>query len=205
MKKVTPQLLTKSAEPKQFEVAVAAIYLLGGAERSIDTEDAAVKCYQLAPTLFSWQKHKDQINLELVRVVLSNAKKPQNGALLSGSGREGWRLTTRGLDWASKEGQRVIKAMSTGIKTQSKAGSVDAVRRQRERDRLLESEAWYEWSASGDVSVRAARAFFRSDENTSNKMLQIKVARLRAMFADDAKLTEFLRDATKVILKDGDQ
>src|SRR5712691_1850334 len=84
MKKVTSELLTRNAEPKQFEVAVAAIYLLGGAERSIDTEDAAVKCYQLAPTLFSWQKHKDQINLELVRVVLSNAKKPQNGALLSG-------------------------------------------------------------------------------------------------------------------------
>jgi hypothetical protein len=205
MKKVTQQALTRRVEAKQFEVAVAAIYLLGGAERSIDTEDAAVKCHELAPGLFSWQKHKDQINLELVRVGLSDAKKPKNGALLSGSGREGWRLTARGLDWVSKEGRAVMKAVSTGIDSQSKAGSVDAVRRQRELDRLLQSEAWSEWSGSGLVSVRAARAFFRSDENTSDKMLQIKVARLRAMFEGDVKLTDFLKDATKVVVEECDQ
>lgn len=205
MKKVTKQPLTRRVEPKQLEVAVAAIYLLGGAERSIDTEDAAVKCHQLAPRFFSWQKYKDQINLELVRVGLSDAKKAKNGALLSGSGREGWRLTTRGLDWVSNEGREVIRAVSIGINSHSKAGSVDSVRRQRELDRLLQSDAWSEWSDSGNVSVRAARAFFRSDENTSNKMLQIKVARLRAMFEDDAKLTDFLRDATKAVLKEGDR
>jgi hypothetical protein len=205
MKKVTQQALTRRTEAKQFEVAVAAIYLLGGAERSIDTEDAAVKCHELAPKLFSWQKYKDQINLELVRVGLSDAKKPKNGALLSGSGREGWRLTARGLDWISNEGSGVVKAVRAGINSHSKAGSVDAVRRQRELERLLQSEAWSEWSDSGKVSLRTARAFFRSDENTSNKMLQIKVARLRAMFEYDLKLTDFLKDAAKVVVEEGNQ
>jgi hypothetical protein len=205
MQKVTRQNLTSRSEPKQFEVAVVAIYLLGGAQRSIDTEDAALKCHELAPKLFSWQKYKDQINLELVRVGLSDAKKPKNGALLSGSGREGWRLSARGLDWVSNEGRQVIAVVSAGITSHSKAGSVDAVRRQRELERLLESDAWSEWSTSGNIGLRAARTILRSDENTSSKMLQIKVARLRAMFEDDAKITQFLKEATDVVLRGGDQ
>src|SRR5438128_1542724 len=96
MEKVTDKLLTN---PRQFQLAAVAVYLLGGAERSIDTEDIAHKCHELAPSMFSWQKYKDQINLELVRVSLSDAKKEKNGRLLSGSGREGWRLSSMGLDW----------------------------------------------------------------------------------------------------------
>jgi len=98
MKQVDNKVLTKSAI-KQFELTAMAVYLLGGTTRAIDTEDIAKKCHELAPTLFSWQKHKDQINLELVRVSLSDAKKQKNGALLIGSGREGWRLSPKGLDW----------------------------------------------------------------------------------------------------------
>jgi hypothetical protein len=201
MKKVTRQGLT--AGLKQFEVVTAAIYLLGGAAKSIDTEDAAVKCFELAPTLFSWQKYKDQINLELVRVSLSDAKKPKNGSLLSGSGREGWRLSAKGLDWIQAGGRQVVLAVKDGIKTgRSKAGSIDSVRRERERDRLLRSEAWLGWSRSGAVPAREARAVFRIDEYTSGKMLEIKVARLRAMFEDDADLSNFLMEASKNVLQE---
>lgn len=200
MTKVTKKDLTR-ASLKQSEVVTVAIYILGGATRSIDTEDAAVKCFELAPPLFSWQKYKDQINLELVRVCLSNAKKEKNGALLSGSGREGWRLSSKGLDWVHAGGRAVVLAVKGGHKARrSKAGSIDAVRRQRERDRLLSSEAWIEWSSSGVVPIRAARAIFRIDQYTSKKMLEIKVARLRAMFEDDDELSTFLIEAFKSVL-----
>jgi len=202
MKKVTNKVLTKT-KPKQFEVAVMALYLLGGATRSTDTEDVAVKCHELAPTLFSWQKYKDQINLELVRVSLSDAKKTKNGELVSGSGREGWRLSPKGLDWII-EGARahLIDGQGEIKRGQSKAGSIDSVRRQRERNRLLASNAWQKWSESGVVGHSEAREFFRMNNYTTEKMLEIKVARLRAMFEDDESVSRFLEDAAREI-KDG--
>ena len=200
MKKVTTKSLTSSL--KQYEVAVLAVYLLGGANRSIDTEDAALKCHEVAEKLFSWQKHKDQINLELVRVSLSDAKKTKNGGLLSGSGREGWRLSSRGLNWIRAREQAGGQfAPAQPQQGRSKAGSIDSVRRERERLRLLASEAWQEWNASGTTSIRATQQVFRIDEYTTGRMAAIKVARLRAMFDAKDDLSRFLEEASRKVLK----
>jgi hypothetical protein len=190
-----------TAVPKQFEIAVLAVYLLGGASKAVDTEDAALKCFELAPTLFSWQKHRDQINLELVRVLLSDAKKPKNGALLSGSGREGWRLSSGGLDWLRDRGNSLIPAAHEEIKRgRSKAGSIDSVRRERERTRLTTSDAWIAWTKGGNLSVKAAQEVFRVDEYTTGRMLEIKLARLRGMFEESDEVSSFLGDAARVLL-----
>lgn len=202
MKKV--QLKSLTSNLTQYEVAVWAVYLLGGASKSIDTEDAAVKCHELAPTLFSWQKHKDQINLELVRVSLSDGKKAKNGELLSGSGREGWRLSSRGLDWIRTR-ERAGAGFATAPIRHSKgrAGSIDSVRRERERERLMSSESWQGWKDSGTLSARAAQQAFRIDEYTTERMAAIKVARLRAMFDAEDDLSRFLAKASETILKQG--
>ena len=202
MKKVSSRVLTRSAALKQFEIATMAVYELGGAARSIDTEDVAVKCHELAPNLFSWQKHRDQINLELVRVSLSDAKKKKNGGLLSGSGREGWRLTSNGLDWVAAAKQLLGNLGSTLRDRRSAAGSIDAVRRKREHDRLISSDSWQEWRTTGSITSRAARAIFRIDEYTTAKMTAIKVARIRAMFDNDNDLGAFLREAARIVLEE---
>jgi hypothetical protein len=200
MKKVTDKLLTDRL--RQYEVAVLAVYLLGGATRSIDTEDAAVKCHELAARLFSWQKHKEQINLELVRVSLSDAKKTKNGGLLSGSGREGWRLSSRGLDWIrAREQAGSHFATREGKHGSAKAGSIDSVRRERERQRVLASQAWQEWKETGVVSARAAQQIFRIDEYTTERMAAIKVARLRSTFEVHDELSHFLSIASHRVLK----
>ncbi len=184
-------------------VAVA-VYLLDGGRRSVDTEDIAVKCHELAPALFSWQKHKDQINLELGRVSLSGAKKLKNGGLLTGSGREGWRLSSKGLDWLATKTSAQIRNFRNKIRQGgSKAGSIDSVRRQRERNRIVSSEAWHDWREQGSLSLRHARQVFRIDEYTTEKMLEIKIARLRAMFENDAEVTKFLEEAGHELLKGG--
>ena len=76
----TNQVLTN------LEIMTLAVYLLGGESKRIDTEDVAVKANGLMPGRFSWRKYKDQINIEIVRAFLSDAKKPKNGAYLSGTG-----------------------------------------------------------------------------------------------------------------------
>lgn len=203
MKKTSVKDLTQKPL-KQYEVVALAVYLLDGGRRSVDTEDIAVKCHELAPALFSWQKYKDQINLELVRVSLSDAKKLKNGGLLTGSGREGWRLSSKGLVWLTTKTNAQIRNFRNEIRrTESKAGSIDSVRRQRERNRLVLSEAWLDWSGQGSLSLRHARQVFRIDEYTTEKMLEIKIARLRAMFENDAEVSKFLEEAGRVLLKGG--
>ena len=56
-------------------MVIFAVYLLGGGQKFVDTEDIAKKADQMSPGNFSWRKYQDQINLELIRVFLSNAKK----------------------------------------------------------------------------------------------------------------------------------
>src|SRR5262245_4834111 len=74
----------------QLEVVTLAVFLLGGDEQVVDTEDVAMKVNAIAPGRFSWRKYPEQVNLELVRVFLSDAKKPEFGGLVSGSGARGW-------------------------------------------------------------------------------------------------------------------
>lgn len=191
-----------NCRPKQFEIATLAVYLLGGAEKAVDTEDVAIKCYELAPVLFSWQKHKDQINLELVRVSLSDAKKKKSGELLTGLGREGWRLTSAGLDWINRKGKALLGTAAAEMKLRtSKSGSIDTVRRQRERARLTASSAWTQWADHRSMSEKDAREVFRIDEYTTDKMLDVKVARLRVLFEDDADICAFLDHASSLAMK----
>jgi hypothetical protein len=169
----------------------------------VDTEDAAVKCHELAPDLFSWRKHKEQINLELVRVSLSDAKKQKYGGLVAGSGREGWRLTTKGLDWVRLQGNRgatpEINRRRPGI---GNAGSVDSRRIDRERARLTSTDFWTSWTLDRRVDLRAAQLAFRIDDYTTEKMSAIKVARLRAMFPEGDEVSDFLQEASKLVLKE---
>lgn len=204
MRKVTEKSLT-SRSATQLEVAVIAVYLLGGANRAVDTEDAAIKCHELAPNVFSWQKHKEQINLELVRVSLSDAKKVKYSGLLDGSGREGWRLTSRGVAWMASTGQSLLaRQLRNPSSGHSRAGSIDTVRRERERGRLRDSAAWQSWLSTGAVDLRTAREVFRIDEYTTPKMLSIKVARLRATFEGDEEMNPFLSAAESAALKEKD-
>lgn len=185
---------------KTFQVASMAVYLLGGAIRHVDTEDVAVKAFSLAPAMFGWQKYPQFPNLELVRVALSDAKKRKNGGLLSGSGREGWRLTTNGLDWASSEESKTEPATKNRPGTRRSAGSIDTVRKNREMARLHESSAWKLWTQRMSISHQAAKELFRIDDYSSPKLIEGKIVRMQAMFQDIPELNRFLRAASKVIL-----
>lgn len=86
-----------------WQVAVYALYLLGGAKQRIHTEDVALKAFELAPRQFCWRKHPDLPDCDISRIALSDAAKVKNGAHVSMEGpsqREGmWFLTSQGVNW----------------------------------------------------------------------------------------------------------
>ena len=121
--------------------------MLGGAEQSIDTEDVAIQSNSIAPGRFAWRKYPNQINLEVVRVCLSHAKRPEDGSFIQGSGQSGWQLTTNGLKLARKLLKNIDNTQLIPIKSSTDIYSVDKARESRERNRILSSVAWGKWGS----------------------------------------------------------
>jgi hypothetical protein len=176
------------------ELLIWAVALLGGGQKRVDTEDVAVKAFELSPKRFAWRKYPKQINLELVRVGLSDAKKAEFGRLLTGSGRTGWSLTRNGLALLRAARPRLRKIRTNKQDTRkSTSGSVDSARHDRERKRISSLAAWKRWSL-GDrtVVLTEAREVFRLDSYSTPSVRETKMTRLRAMFESDAELDAFL-------------
>ena len=85
-----------------WQIAVLALYSLGGATSRKHGEEVALKCYEIAPRRFGWGKHPQ---LEPARVALRDAKKEKYGSLVAGSDATGWLLTKGGLAWCEENAE----------------------------------------------------------------------------------------------------
>jgi len=189
--------------PTRPELVTLAVHSLGGDLRVVDTEDVAVRVNELAPGVFSWRKYPQQVNLELVRVALSDAKKPQNGSLLLGSGRQGWRLSSAGVDWITSERGRRLRGNDELVEESrtSTAGSIDTVRKEAARAWLVSTEAWRKWCGGEQVDIREARRAFRAEGFTSLAQIEVKAARLRSLLDGDAKIVQFVAEMRNLLLR----
>lgn len=168
------------------EIVTLAVYLLGGESQHVDTEDIAVKANELAPGRLTWRRYPDQINLELVRVFLSDAKKPQNGAYLIGTGKKGWMLTEDGLAFAQK---RVSDLDAKDLSRKALTHGEKSWRR-NERVRMLSTDAFgkIQTGRSKEVTVQEAQAFFRIDDYVVGEAREAKIVRILNAFGDDPEL-----------------
>lgn len=175
-----------SKELANHEIVTLAVYVLGGRTRAVDTEDIAVKANELAPGRFVWRKYPDQINLEIIRVYLSDAKKDAKGLYLSGSGTDGWLLTERGLTFAEKH----AKALGSVDLSRETIDPRERSWRRGERARLLSSVAFRKVLAGeiNAVSEAEAEAFFRVDAYVAPDMRQRRITRIANAFRDDPTL-----------------
>ena len=152
---------------------------------------------------FSWKKYPDQINLELIRVYLSDAK--MKGELVLGSGRTGWRLTQKGLKWAEGMAREIGQVDTSRSRAKLRSGSVDEQRWRRERSRLVSTAAWTNWSGGNrDISATQAKEVFRIDSYAREVMRVAKITRLQSLFAADDEVTPFLDHLIKVLNKEAE-
>lgn len=193
-----------TSKVSQWQAVTYAVYLMKGAQKPLDTEDIAVQAHKLDPKRFAWRKYPGQINLELVRVALSDAKKPEHGSLLKGSGRSGWRLTRAGLAWAQEADLRNGIKSPVSTRSSSRRGSPELNQLRREIARIKLTNAWAKWSTStGPLDRADAREVYRIDSYTNPEMTETKIARLLDQAADDQRLTEFLNALADLLrLKD---
>jgi len=164
-----------------------------------------MKTHELSPGRFSWRKYPQQINLELVRVRLSEAKSEAHGALIRGSTPRGWTLTAKGLEWASG----VVEADPDALEPDSaggreRGGSVDAQRVDRERARIAACSAWAKWpNRASEISLRDAQEVFRIDSYATEDLQATKVDRLRKAFLGDAAILDFINYIERILQATG--
>jgi hypothetical protein len=190
-------------ELANHEVVTLAVYLLGGDRQPVDTEDVAKKANDIAPGRFTWRKYKDQINLEVVRVYLSDAKKQTKGEYLIGSGNAGWSLSEAGLGFA-REHAGAVESLEAA-EPRRNVGQ-DRVRQQRERARLLATEA-YAKIATGradDLTRRDAESFFRIDSYVQGEARRRRIATIANAHGDDPELGPVIEQLAEMIKENND-
>ena len=88
-----------------WRIAVLALYVLGGATTRQHGEDVALKCYEIAPRRFGWERHQQYPHLELARSALRDAKKEKYGVFVTGDEAKGWLLTEAGVAWCEENAE----------------------------------------------------------------------------------------------------
>lgn len=173
------------------ELVVLAVSVLGGDCESVDTEDIAKRVNDLAPGRFTWVKYPDQINIELVRTYLSDAKKPKNGALLAGTGKNGWKLTAAGNRFVTEK----AGLLNVPFRSERKLSSSDIVWIRKERKRLLASDAYVKHKRGDQAIITRleVEALFRLDEYITGDLRRKKIDRMLAAFQDDAELGDVVK------------
>ncbi len=112
----------RSKELSNVDVALYALLKLGGITKHIHTEEIAWEAYQLAKDKFSWRlpkfRGKGFPDKTPVRFALEQAKKKENGQLISGRAGgdtggdlEGWSFTPNGAKWIKENEQRIINLL----------------------------------------------------------------------------------------------
>jgi len=136
--------------------------------------------------MFAWQKHRERIDKELVRVALSDAR--LKAGYVVGSHAKGWMLTANGIEFARN------KASAPKQPTSQRA-SPDDRRWDKERSRLLQSDAFLRLSGEGSDAVTddEADAFFRLNVYVQGEARDRKIARLENHFMNDPELADAVR------------
>ena len=190
------ETLTNNNAFSNKEIGVLSVYLLGGESKHIDTEDIAVKANELAPGRFLWRKYKNQINMEVVRKRLSDAK--TDGDLL-GSYSKGWILSEKGLQYAKEH----IKELKSSDLSRAPMNKKEMILYHREKERMLASIA-YEKVISNEsdyITAKEAEDFFRVDDYVTGAARREKLARISNTFGDDPELSLAIKILSEKVRK----
>ncbi len=151
--------------------------------------------------MFSWQKvkYRERIDKELVRVALSDARLKKE-YVVGSHDKGGWMLTPKGRQFAEGHQEWIREH---GVEH---SRGRDEQQLERERIRLLSSDAFAQFQKSGEaatVTDEAANAFFRIDVYVTGQARERKVTRLLNSFGEDPELGELVASlAGRVLGKD---
>ena len=172
------------------DVALYALYLLGGWQKRVHTEDVALRCHQLAPSRFSWVKYPEYPDLAPARFALEAAKKPKFGALVKGESKRkrtsknagGWRLTENGIRWIEANKSRIEQCLGERIPP------ADRLPEDRRLKELLRATAFEKFERYGEKAEISHAEFAESLICTVNTKAEVLNERLKQLYCTAEEL-----------------
>lgn len=188
----------KNAGISNVDIAVFALYLLGGVGRKVHLEEIAVKCHEMAAGRFAFelQKYKHYPDKRTVFYALADARKEKSGVLVEGfgsraAGGEKFQITERGVKWMKQNEGRIAPELNV-------ASSIAPKQEVHRILRAVKGEAAFKKFRTGgvaDLSVYDLTDFLGCSFETSPSAVRQKFAEMKAKadLVDDAEISAFLR------------
>lgn len=161
------------------DIVIYALYVLGGYENRVHTEDIALKCYEIAPARFSWTKYPQYPDIQPVRFALEKCK-----PLVVGSSERklpttitGWRLTNDGIQWVKLNLNRIGEQLSK--KQQPTERLVD----NRRIKALINSKSFNKYLGEGEKAEISHAEFAESLVCTVNTKPDIVSERIEQLYS----------------------
>lgn len=199
-----------------IDIVVYALYLLGGWHERIHTEDIALKCFELAPSRFSWVKYPNYPDNHTAYLSLGDAKKQKYGSLVEGESERkkekttkgvprfgGWKLSLKGVEWLEANKARIETALG---KRATIGKRLDVDRKLRD---LIDSMGFRKFMRDGEQADISHATFAESLICTVNTPPEILNERLDQLYAtaeilkknDVKQYLRFCREKFSAILK----
>lgn len=177
-----------------IDIVLYALYLLGGWQERIHTEDIALKCYKLARSRFSWVKYPQYPDLAPARFALEAAKKSKYGGLVEGESERkrtintigGWRLTENGVRWVRANKSRIEQYLGESVPV------ADRLPQDRKLKELINSIAFKKFQEYGEEAEISHAEFAESLVCTVNTKAEILNERLAQLYsaAEELKMLD---------------
>ena len=167
------------------DIVLYAVYLLGGWQKRVHTEDVALKCYKIASSKFSWVKYPQYPDLAPARFALETAKKAKYGELVKGESERkrtlesigGWMLTANGIQWIRTNRSRIEQCLR---KHRPVGDRLSGDRKLRE---LLRSRAFKKFRDQGEQAQISDAEFVESLVCTVNTRGDVLTDRLEQLYS----------------------
>jgi hypothetical protein len=185
-----------------FEVVTYALAQLGGIDGSVHLETIAIKAHELAPGAFRWDREEYArfIDKDLVRVALTDAEKPEKGALVQAVGitkrgkkikrTDYWRLTSAGATWVLSNEERIKRILGGPTPGLARRKADEA------RKRLTSSPLYKEFQQTGHVTpdLYALTDLLECSPDAADSIVAQRFDSLRAQaqLLDEPELLTFL-------------
>ena len=167
------------------------------------TEDVALKCHELFPDAFSWTRHPRLPDKDIVRVALTDARKEQYGALVTGRAGQtrgksaktipdGWMITEAGVVFVKRHGSRLAEFARSPEKKDHRQAVLKQLRRIKEHPLFRE----YRSDPDGfhaPIGRLAELMRCRVDAESQVWRKRFESARLVIAAGEDEQLPDFLQ------------
>ncbi len=186
-----------------IDVVLYSLFLLGGTQKKVFTEDIAKKSFELAPSRFSWRRYPEYPDIEPTRKSLMDARNQK--ALIAGRAGEakgfkpsdGWIFSPKGIAWIEKNKSRIARTFNI-----SNRKSVNRTNLSKKLNELETSTAYNKFlkdKSCANIKPYEFTDFLNASLDTPPAILRDRVDRTSALAADgkNKKLLDFIDECKK--------